>query len=602
MSDAGPSESCDEDYEGEGLTEDDIAVLARSRLDVFAQYVLQNEQPDTTVDYDDADEAAWARALFSELASCDLDSEDGAAIELQPYHVDLLRALLTKKRLIVTAHTESGKTQIGIAYVLWALGRNPNLRVAVVSQGASLASLICGTLARYIADESFEGCRRLRRVFPDLLPGSQWSMELGFCVRRSGAITHPSFARFGAETGITGYRVDIALLDDYVTPKTTETPYLRAQQATRFNTTIINRLTQFGQLILFGNAQWSDDCAAQLAKRKGFHEFKMRVTKDGTPTGELEWPQKWPRWRILEACEQNTDHRAALFAERRQVNKYGRFDPDAIKAAVQAGRGRVLGARMEYLPPGATVCIGVDFAFTNGRKSDESAIVAILREAPAKGHRMGRRVLLGIDAGKWDDLTAMQRLEHVIGRYPKGRVRIRGESNAGQRWIVQSWTRTLGEMIEPYETNGSKWDDQSGIPVLAAAFLNGLWVLPGDEFGEPLPEVKVLIDQMGAFDPSRAGRDHTGDRLMALFFADGLARDLPPPSEARFGFVGENVTPELAVRENQAVAAAVEASRRSGPIPQPEDHPIPVRKIESDALWTDMRELLANRADGRPAY
>ena len=529
MSDGSPYPWDDDGPEPTDAEFDDaLAILARDRLDIFTQYVMRNEQPsaaevdaegigdDAETPEEAADERRRILSLFTDLqGTADPDDDDADGITLQPYHRDLLYHLTTQKRLAVTAHAEAGKTQLGIAYILWALGKNPNLRVAIVSEGGKLARLICKTIARYIADESFTGCKQLRKVFPNLRPGASWNAIDGYEVVRSPAITSPSFAAFGSETGITGYRVDIAMLDDYVTPKTTATVYLRNQLTRKFETTVLNRPTKHGQIVFFCNAQYDDDTVAQFESKKGVFGFRMSVTKDGTPEGPLEWPEKWPRWRILEAVAQNPDHRSALFAERRKTGEYGRFSQAAIDLSLAQGRGLAFVHAMPEVPPGWVICIGVDFAFTKSKSSDKSAIVVLARRAD------GVRQVLDVIAGKWTEAEGLERLRQVVSRFPESRVR--AENNGAQKWIVERWSSELRIAIEPWHTSGKKWHPVLGVPGLAAAMQNGQYALPCDESMAAPAYIRQLIEELRAFDPDPD--KHTGDLVMALFFAEGLAMD-----------------------------------------------------------------------------
>lgn len=506
-----------------------LCYMARSDLQVFAQYVLRNEQPDVSTDgYEDDDEARNARELFSELADAGADDEDADHIALQPYHLELLDAFRSQRFVAVTAHTESGKTQLGIAYVLWQLGRHPGLRVAILSEGGKLARTITRTIARYIGEDGFSGCQAVRRVFPELRPGRQWNVVDGFEVERSAAVTHPSFAAFGSDTGLTGYRADIILCDDYVTPKSVATPYLRKQLGEKFNSTVYGRKTQYGQIIFLCNAQWEDDPVAVFESKPGVHRVTMRVTRDGTADGPLEWPEKWPRWRIRQAVEQNPDHRSQLFAVRRKQGTFGRFTKAMTDAALDAGRGLDLRTPAADIPDGYLVCIGVDFAFSQSRASDRSAIVAVLR------YPNGKRELLHVAAGKWREADGLRELATILRMYPKHRVR--AESNSGQRWIIESWAERLQATIEPYRTDGSKWSPVVGVPALAADMANHRWVFPCDHMGAPEAMVAELIEELHAFDPDP--KKHTGDLVMALFFADGLARDCKP-FEYQGGLLGD---------------------------------------------------------------
>lgn len=544
------------------LFEAALVVIARDDVRVFAQFILRDEDPGAVGLKEGESWSLYKAESEDEEVDPELTAL-GDAIELQDYHLELLDAFVANQFLSVVAHTESGKTQLAIAYALWRLGRDARMRIAIVSEGAKLARQICRTIAKYIADETFIGCRALRRVFPDLKPGAKWSEE-GYEVMRPKQVTHYSFAPYGEKSSLTGPRLGLIILDDYITPKTTATPYMRQQNADNFDRKVQNRITARGQILILCNAQWSDDLSARVEAR-GYVAHRMRVTKDGTPDGELEWAERWSRPRIREKIQNNPDWRAMLFAVRRQVGEHGRFRDAAIRDALAMGKGRTLGLPLRSFHPESIFCIGMDFAFGG---ADSCAIAVVAVEPPAEGEAVGRRVLADIRVGKWTDGQAVEQLREVVGRYPEDRTFIRGESNAAQKWVVSNFSRQIGRMIQPYRTGGSKWSPDVGIPALAAAFDNGLWVLPSDQFGDPTGDVAVLISAMKAFDPSRAGQDHTGDALMALFFADDLAR-VKRPFIYRGGFAGET----------GALGAAPQTQE-----PGAEDVPGPPPRLDTPAL------------------
>ena len=68
--------------------------------------------------------------------------------------------------MLIWSHVEGGKTnQLAIGRVLWELGRDPNLRVCVVSNTSDMAKKIVRQIGQYIKKS-----RELRLVFPNLMP------------------------------------------------------------------------------------------------------------------------------------------------------------------------------------------------------------------------------------------------------------------------------------------------------------------------------------------------------------------------------------------------------------------------------------------------
>lgn len=488
------------------------------------------------------------------------DEETGGHVALQPYHVDLAKALVEHPNLVVTAHVESGKTQIGQMFILWSVGRNPRLRCAVVSESSALAKAIVASCARYIADTSFDGCLALRRIFPNMAPSrvDSWSPAEGvITIDRPGGLKDPTIKAFGADQGAQGIRTDIMLFDDYVTPRTTETPYLRDQQFKAFNQRFYGRVVKTGRRIFFNNPQWDDDCAAQFARKKGVHEFMMPVTTTGQRGGPSQWEERWPAERIEEMCEQNPDFMAQLFCVRRKTGKTGKFPEAALRQAIDKGRGLSWPYIPEDPPEGAVVCIGVDFAFTKGKKSDRSAFVAVLREKPREHRKIGRRTVMDVRAGKWDEGEALANFEAFVRQFTRigYRVRIRAESNQAQAWIVQRWSKITGAQIEPYTTTGAKkWNPVFGIPGLAASFVLGQYVVPSDSFGVVSGTAEELIGDLRSFSPDP--KSHTGDLLMGLFFAEGLAQDVAN-YEMRAYTLADEPVPDSVVDEQAEVLAMV---------------------------------------------
>ena len=86
--------------------------------------------------------ASLARGDVNEFcAFVGKDAETGERIVQEPVHERFQAMADENRRLILMAHPESGKsTQIGVLRVLYLLGRNPNLRIAIVSKTAENAA------------------------------------------------------------------------------------------------------------------------------------------------------------------------------------------------------------------------------------------------------------------------------------------------------------------------------------------------------------------------------------------------------------------------------------------------------------------------------
>jgi hypothetical protein len=137
------------------------------------------------------------------------DEMTGQPIELAPMHHAWQSLMSSHRRLLCWSHVEGGKTwQFSIGRVLWELGRNPNLRVVVISNTHEQAAKIVRTVAKHI-----EVSEELRMVFPRLLKGDPWTSHHLF-VQRSVMSKDPSLQACGIHGNIVGARIDLLILDD----------------------------------------------------------------------------------------------------------------------------------------------------------------------------------------------------------------------------------------------------------------------------------------------------------------------------------------------------------------------------------------------------
>ena len=81
-----------------------------------------------------------------------------------------------------------------------------------------------------------------------------------------------------------------------------------------------------------------------------------------------------------------------------------------------------------------------------------------------------------------------------------------------------------------FHTGNNKWDEAAGVESLAIEMRNMLWVMPSgaDGLGIP-PEGAAFINECLYFDPAQ----HTGDRLMAAWFAREALRKYGAPRTKR---------------------------------------------------------------------
>lgn len=482
--------------------------------------------------------AARAKAIRYELARRDpsafveiilKDEETGQSVKQAPYHVEWQDLITNHKRIVLWSHVESGKTQqITTARVLWELGRDPGIRIVIVSATNNQASKIVRAIGQYITTST-----EIPNIFPDLKQGARWTGDT-LIVKRTSMAKDPSVQSIGVRGSILGARIDLLIMDDVLDYETTRTEYMRTDTMRWIETTLFGRLTRRGRVIIVGNAWHIEDAMYVLASRKGWHSAKYPVMD--VKTGKSNWPERWPIERIDDERENKfgpLEYARQLMCEPRS-DADTRFRPSDIERCLELGRGKSLQVALDEIPAGARVFSGVDLAISRKRGSHRTVIFTILV------HPDEMREVLSIESGRW---SASEILDNIESAHRRFQSVVIVENNQAQDFIVQ-FARDRNIVVRPFTTGRNKAHPLYGVESLAAEMAGGKWIIPSGD-GVKHPEVQSWVDEMIYYDPV----SHTGDRLMASWFAREGARTTR--GTYRFGYAGDPVSD---AEKNQAAA------------------------------------------------
>ncbi len=482
------------------------------------------------------------------------DDQTSQPVKQGPIQIKL-HALESKyKQLYLMSMPESGKTvNLVIARTLWELGKNPNLRFGIICQSAAKAQQALKTIAKYI-EESAE----LREVFPHLrrAPDAAWTNQQ-ITVERSTMANDPSVAAFGSLSDITGKRIDRLIVDDLLTHKNTSTKHQRDAVYAFFFSTLPSRLTDGARVIILANAWHPDDLVHRLEaiERAGNPSWHVERIPVLNPDGSPAWPERWPATRIEERrlsigplqfareflCEARSDGDA-------------RFKSSYLETCCSQGRGLHPAAVLEDLicPPLAEIdgyalkmgirefnktgawtlpvyiFTGVDLAVQRHSAADETSIVTIA------AYPNGMRQVLHVVSGRWTFDEIIAKIKEVYDNLRPAKIMV--ENVAAQDYLVQHLGATSDIPIVPHTTGKAKADPDIGIESIAANMAMGKWVFPsldGTTRGIEDPQISKLAEECLYYTPEK----HTGDRLMALWFADMCARQHLNPRSGRVSFI-----------------------------------------------------------------
>jgi hypothetical protein len=434
---------------------------------------------------------------------------------LQPCHIEWQDLLSDHDRVVLWAPIEHGKSsQVSVSRPLFELGRNPNLRIALISNTEGQAAK-----ALSVVKQQIELNPRLTRVFPKLKRESRYGRralwhDTAIIVQREDLDNKdPSIAALGVNSSIImGSRIDLGILDDINDLMNTRTPVSRRGTVEWFDGHVESRMTAVGRLWMIGTAWHREDSMEVLAKRPGWTSRRY----DGWTT--LLWPEYvniggklcgWPRARLerkretIPVLEFNRQFRNLPMSEDAEI-----FNAGAIESCFD-------GADWDPEPrPDWQTYVGVDLNVKRGETFDKTSFFIGRLEG-------GKKLVQRIVAKNMNLDEIIYWFLWIEARYSP--VLFLVENNAAQDYIVQWFkpetiTRTfeargqdpteyLAKLprVKGFTTGANKMDPRLGIWGMTIEFAQRRWSIPDHEL------TRTWKSEMLSFDPHA----HTGDILMS---------------------------------------------------------------------------------------
>jgi hypothetical protein len=462
---------------------------------------------DATADLDSFEALVYAKAredfnVFAELVM--MDDETGEPIKQAPIHKRWAELCEQYDRLLIWSHINSGKTtQLSILRTVWELGRDPTLRIVILSNTAAIAIKIVRSIQGLIEKND-----EVKKVFPGLQPdpAGPWN-NTELKVLRPNHSKDPSVRAVGVHGSLTSARVDRLIVDDILDPENTGSEAQRKKVLNWYKAVAVGRQSKRMKILVVGTAYHPKDLLHELSRQRRWKWFRFPVIKDG----QVAWPESWPPERIESLREELGP---AEFA--RQMLCFARDDDESrfkqswIDEALRKGQHMTLKHRLEDVPEGCYTFTGVDIGVGRKKRNDLTAFFTYLEDK--KGHR----TLLWLEAGKY---TGPEIVSMIFDHHERYHSRIAVENNAAQDFILQFMPKNHNVPVMPHTTGRQKRDPRLGVEGLAIELSNGRWTIPN---ARKEPEIEAWVTEMLFYNPIA----HTGDRLMASYFARELGRKL----------------------------------------------------------------------------
>ncbi len=452
---------------------------------------------------------------------CFTDTETGRPLKQGKIHRQWDAHIRKHDRAMIVAPREHGKTeQIPIGRALWELGRNPQLRIKIITQSDSTAVKRLTSIKGHIDRNP-----RVGEVFPDLRRHpdlDDWSKHT-ITVDRKGEDKDPSIEAVGVLSSGTGGRADRIYYDDLVDFRNAIAhPALRELVKDTFQDVWSNLLTKTGRAVYIATPWHEDDLTAALKGNSEWAVLEQPIGEDLIPIWKAGWTQE-----RLAARRREIGDRA--FARGFRLRPFS--DKDQIFRAISRCLRPDLS--IQDIDPRWPRFTGVDVGHAKRK--------AMTRSTTAQNKKPytviftfaldpeSRRWPLDIRRGHWSGPeTANQVIDVNDQHHPEAIV---VENNAYQNtlidWIEQT-SKDKSIPLQAFTTGANKADEMIGLPGLSAEFENLIWVIPTDgleedELGEEWPESWFAwIVEMKGYPAATLT-----DTIMACWFArEGVRRRL----------------------------------------------------------------------------
>lgn len=393
--------------------------------------------------------------------------------------------------------------------VLWELGRNPNLRVGIISVSKS------GVPTKFVSAmrADIESNRWVHLIFPRLRKQTRgqvmWGAN-GFIVERDLPLPDPSVQMFGLYGKILGSRLDLIIMDDVCDMENTMTETAREKAWEWISGEVLSRLPRHGGRVwAIGHVWHHEDVLNRLSRIEGY----VTKTYSAFVRNEhgVEVPLMPRMWTMDEL--RRREQELGRLASRMLRNVVPRDEHARIR---QAGidkclmRGRGLSLVDSWNTADSPTFTGVDLSVASGR--GDLACIFTITILPD-----GTRRVLDIRSGRWDGPETLRSIVEVHRKF--GSI-VMVENNAAQDYMLQFANELTTVPLKKHTTGMNKYDVMFGVESLGVEFDQGKWQIPCDENGQPSGEVAAWLRECLAYTPS----DHTGDRLMASWIARECAR------------------------------------------------------------------------------
>lgn len=406
----------------------------------------------------------------------------------------VLTAYFTGGKALILSPPRHGKSELLVHFGVWAIVRNPDIRIAWIGGNAEIASDMVSAVRNHLESNEL----LIAETLPDGVSykpqgkstGRQWGRDR-FRVNNTTVIGQkaPTMTAIGRQGKVLSRDMDLMIVDDLEDHDSTALPSARAKTRSWWSTQISSRKEEHTGMIVIGSRQHADDLygwilGGDATQVGGWHTI---VNSAHDPHCDIDdrayaehvdcmlFPEiRSYRWLIEKRNENRYMGTAENFDMVYQNNPAEDtgliFDPEVIRQALNPDRSiGMFGIKdievllVAGLDP-ATAGYQAAFLWGYDPVGDKLYMVDAVNEKGG-GIKPALKII--------QDWYRQYKVKHWVI-----------ETNGWQKALIQSteikdFCAEKGIKIQPHETQGSnKWDPLSGVSALAIEFDHGRIDLP----------------------------------------------------------------------------------------------------------------------------
>ena len=293
--------------------------------------------------------------------------------DLTAFHLRWYQEFLRRQFLLLVSPRSHFKTSACIAYILWRLVQNRNLRILILSEVLSNAKDILSAIKGHVASERFKELYGNWGSLSEL-----WTADK-IVIPRTQVLKEPSINAAGILGTIVSQHVDLLWIDDPQGEKNSVSPLQRKKVLIWLQKTTMPILEPEGQCILTMTRWHRDDLAGHIMSDPGLRNWGV-IEQRAEWTGDngerrILFPERFPP-ATLDRLRANM---GPLAYRTQFLNDLAGQENSAFRIEwIESGR-------FDHIPEGLRTYCGIDLAISEKRGASKFAyaVIGLDREGTA---------------------------------------------------------------------------------------------------------------------------------------------------------------------------------------------------------------------------